>query len=56
MRAGGGTLYDQYFKLDKGTMENWTKLVPDYIPPKDGKFGSILVPTVDTYRYAWLQR
>jgi dynein heavy chain len=54
MRAPG-TLYDNSFKLDKGQFDPWESLVPDYTPPKDGKFGSILVPTVDTVKYSWLQ-
>ena len=28
--------------------------MPEYSPPADGRFASILVPTVDTTRYAWL--
>jgi hypothetical protein len=28
--------------------------VKAYEPPRDGRFASILVPTVDTTRYAWL--
>jgi hypothetical protein len=52
-----GTLYDVYFEFKNGgTMQAWDKLVPNYVPPKDGKFGSILVPTVDTYKYSWLQK
>ena len=32
----------------------WEQKVPEYVPPINKKFSQILVPTVDTYRYAWL--
>jgi dynein heavy chain len=32
----------------------WEEKVPAFEMPPDRKFGSILVPTVDTVRYAWL--
>lgn len=35
-------------------MDLWEKKVAQYEPPADKKFASILVPTVDTTRYAWL--
>jgi hypothetical protein len=54
MRAGG-TLYDNFFKFSDQTMKKWDELVPAYTPPISGKFAEILVPTVDTVRYSWLQ-
>jgi dynein heavy chain len=35
-------------------LRNWEAEVKEYKPPLDRKFSSILVPTVDTTRYAWL--
>ena len=32
----------------------WDEKVPIYAPPPSKKFSAILVPTVDTVRYAWL--
>jgi len=32
----------------------WDDLVQKYEPPVNKKFSSILVPTVDTVKYAWL--
>ena len=48
-------LYDNFY--DFNGSKNWIlwdKLVTDYIPPIDGKFSKILVPTVDTRRFSWL--
>lgn len=50
-----GTLYDNYFLFAKNNFQKWDALVEDYEPPNDKKFASILVPTVDTVRYSWLQ-
>jgi len=33
---------------------SWEKLVTEYVPPPDGKFSKILVPTVDTKRFSFL--
>lgn len=35
-------------------MDFWDKRVAEYVPPVDGRFSSILVPTMDTTRYSWL--
>jgi len=35
-------------------MIHWEKKVLDYVPPSDGKFSKILVPTVDTVRFSFL--
>ena len=48
------SLYDNYFDIGKMGFMKWEDLVPAYEPPTDKKFGSILVPTVDTVKYAWL--
>ena len=48
------SLYENYFNMENRNFENWDRKVPLYQPPPDRKFGSILVPTVDTVRYAWL--
>lgn len=34
--------------------QKWDDLVPSYEAPANKKFSSILVPTVDTVKYAWL--
>jgi dynein heavy chain, axonemal len=48
------SLYDNYFDIKKMGFIKWDDLVPAYEPPANKKFGSILVPTVDTVKYAWL--
>lgn len=55
MRAAG-TLYDNYFEFATSQFLKWDTKVVAYAPPPDRKFGSILVPTVDTVRYSWLQK
>lgn len=50
------SLYESFYDFN-GTSPNWIlweKLVTDYIPPIDGKFSQILVPTVDTRRFSYL--
>jgi len=50
------SLFDAFFDFN-GSTQNWIpweKLVTDYIPPIDGKFSQILVPTVDTKRFSYL--
>lgn len=48
------SLYENYFNIEKLSFMRWDELVPPYVPPANKKFGSILVPTVDTVKYAWL--
>lgn len=48
------SLYDNYYNQQKKSFINWEKQVPDYEPPPSKKFSQILVPTVDTVKYAWL--
>jgi dynein heavy chain len=47
-------LYDTFFNIENLTFMRWEEKVPAYEAPHDKKFSSILVPTVDTVRYAWL--
>jgi len=50
------SLYDNFFDMSKtpGKFMRWEEKVEAFEMPSDRKFGSILVPTVDTVRYAWL--
>ena len=51
---GLATLHDWSLDLDEKKWRPFSSLVPDYVPPKDGKFSSIVVPTADTVRTTWL--
>ena len=35
-------------------MQSWKSQVKAYVPPQDGMFSKILVPTVDVVRSTWL--
>jgi dynein heavy chain len=48
------SLYDNYFEMKKMSFMKWDDLVPKYEAPANKKFASILVPTNDTVKYAWL--
>jgi dynein heavy chain len=48
------SLYDNFFNIENLKFMRWEEKVPSFEMPPDRKFGSILVPTVDTVRYAWL--
>lgn len=48
------SLYDNYFDIKKMAFQKWDDLVPSYVPPANKKFSQILVPTVDTFKYAWM--
>ena len=48
--AGVGLLYEYFFDPDTLKWMPWSDMVPDYVPPPDGKFSSIVVPTLDTTR------
>jgi dynein heavy chain len=47
-------LHEYYFSPTELVWKLWSSMVPEYVPPADGKFASILVPTLDTVRSAWL--
>ena len=55
MRAPG-TLYDVYLEFKTQQLKKWDDLVPEYKQPAEKKFAQILVPTVDTIRYSWIQK
>jgi hypothetical protein len=40
--------------MKKMAFMKWDDLVGKYEPPKNRKFSSILVPTNDTVKYAWM--
>ena len=48
------TLYEYVFDVDNAEWCSWKSLVQPYVPPLDGKFSKILVPTVDTVRSTWI--
>jgi len=48
------TLHDFTLDLDERRWQPWSTIVPQYVPPTDGKFSSIMVPTADTVRSTWL--
>jgi dynein heavy chain len=48
------TLHDYMFDLNTRAWRPWTGGVDAYVPPADGKFSSIMVPTADTVRSTWL--
>eukprot|EP00002_Diphylleia_rotans_P017763 TRINITY_DN3442_c0_g1_i2.p1 TRINITY_DN3442_c0_g1~~TRINITY_DN3442_c0_g1_i2.p1 ORF type:complete len:3137 (-),score=716.67 TRINITY_DN3442_c0_g1_i2:70-9480(-) len=48
------TLFEFYFDYQNAKWVTWSSIVKPYTPPPDRKFSSILVPTVDTVRIAWL--
>ncbi len=52
--SGLPTLYEYRFHLEQRRWVPWRAFVQPFQPPSDGKFSSILVPTVDTVRNTWL--
>ena len=48
------TLFEYVFDIESRQWKSFEDLVEDYTPPADGKFSSILVPTLDTVRSAYL--
>jgi len=48
------SLYENFYNIDGQTFVRWDEKVPEYVAPANKKFAAILVPTVDTIRYAWL--
>ncbi|KAK9825454.1 hypothetical protein WJX81_002895 [Elliptochloris bilobata] len=50
------SLYDVFVDESAGAWKAWGTLVQPYVPPSDGCFASILVPTADVVRNSWLLR
>lgn len=48
------TLFDFYFDLRVASWISWSNYVNPYIPPRDGRFSSIFVETLDTKRNTWI--
>lgn len=48
------SLYEFCFDVKELRWRSWQALVPPFEPPSDGRFSSILVPTVDTVRSIYL--
>lgn len=48
------TLYEYYFDQESQHWTPWESMVTPYVPPTDGRFCNILVPTVDTVRSSWI--
>eukprot|EP00965_Chrysotila_dentata_P111998 3703750-Pleurochrysis_carterae.AAC.2 len=48
------TLHDYLFDFEERKWRPWATAVPEYAPPADGKFSSIMVPTLDTVRSTWI--
>jgi dynein heavy chain len=46
--AGHGTLFEYYFDTEEKKWVPWSAMVDEYVAPADGKFSSIVVPTIDT--------
>ena len=46
--------YDLCFDFDDKQWIPWERKVMEFVPPADGAFSKILVPTVDTVRYSFL--
>jgi dynein heavy chain len=47
-------LYDNVYDPKVGKLDLWQNRVANYTGSPDGQYASILVPTMDTTRYAWL--
>ncbi|KAG2382028.1 hypothetical protein C9374_005820 [Naegleria lovaniensis] len=45
------TLYEYFFDVRNHQWKPWKVIVPVYQPPTNGRFSSIIVPTIDTVRY-----
>lgn len=48
------SLYEYCFDTHEGTWRAWKSYVNPYVPPADGAFAKIIVPTVDVVRTTWL--
>uniref|UniRef100_K3WFJ4 Uncharacterized protein n=1 Tax=Globisporangium ultimum (strain ATCC 200006 / CBS 805.95 / DAOM BR144) TaxID=431595 RepID=K3WFJ4_GLOUD len=47
-------VYDYRFDAKKGSWSNWMEAAGTFAIPRDAQFTSILVPTIDTERNAWI--
>lgn len=50
----GDSLFDGYYDIKENSYLLWDNLLTSYVPPKDGSFSKILVPTTDTVKYNYL--
>ena len=48
------SLYESYFDTEEFSFSLWDNIMKEYVPPKDGAFSKILVPTTDTVKYTYL--
>jgi dynein heavy chain len=48
------SLYEYCFDINDGCWRSWRSYVSQYVPPADGQFSKILVPTADVIRTTWL--
>jgi hypothetical protein len=48
------SLYEYCFDINDGCWRSWRSYVSAYVPPADGQFSKILVPTADVIRTTWL--
>lgn len=51
-RIPPASLFEHYYDMEGSRdFKKWGNLMQEYIPPADGKFSKILVPTEDTTKF-----
>ena len=51
---GGGDVHDYYVDLPDATFKPWKEIVPEFVYDPKASYFDMLVPTVDTVRYAFI--